>query len=156
MSRRNRPPRRQVAPDPRYNSVLIQKFVNRMMGGGKKSVAQGIMYEALDACEARLNKPALEVFEAAIRNVAPPIEVKPRRVGGSTYQIPVEVPDYRQISLAVRWILAAAAKRNGHGMAEKLSGELMDAAQGLGASVKKREETLKMAEANRAFAHLRW
>lgn len=156
MSRRSRAVRREVPPDIRYNSVLVQKFMNRMMRAGKKSVSQGLMYEAMEMIEARTKRPALEVFETAMRNVVPPIEVKPRRVGGSTYQVPVEVPQYRQVSLAIRWILAASKKRHGRGMAEKLAAELMDAAQGTGAAVKKREETLKMAEANRAFAHLRW
>ncbi len=156
MPRRYRPPKRQIPPDIRYNSVLVQKFINRMMRGGKKSVAQRVFYQAMDLVEARAKKPALEVFEKAIANVAPAVEVKPRRVGGSTYQIPVEVPEHRRISLAIRWILEAANKRHGHGMAEKLSAELLDAANGVGAAVKKREDTYKMAEANRAFAHLRW
>ncbi len=156
MARRNRPPKRQISPDIRYNSVLIQKFINRMMRGGKKSISQRIMYEALDLVEARTKKPALEVFEAAFRNVAPSVEVKPRRVGGSTYQIPVEVAEYRRVSLAIRWLLEAAKKRHGRGMSGKLAAEFMDAAQGGGTAVKKREDTYKMAEANRAFAHLRW
>ncbi|HOT91394.1 MAG TPA: 30S ribosomal protein S7 [Anaerolineae bacterium] len=156
MPRRTSPPKPEVPPDPRYQSVPVQRFINRMMREGKKSVAQRIMYRALERVEARTNKPALEVFEAALRNVAPAVEIKPRRVGGATYQIPVEVPAYRQLSLAIRWILDAARKRSGHGMIEKLSAELMDAANNTGAAVKKREDTLKMAEANRAFAHLRW
>lgn len=156
MPRRYRPPLREIAPDVRYNSVLVQKFINRMMRCGKKSVAQRVMYEAMDVIAARTNRPPLEVFESALRNVAPAIEVKPRRVGGATYQVPVEVPANRQVSLAIRWLLAAAKKRPGRSMAEKLSAELMEAAQNAGAAVKKREETIKMAEANRAFAHLRW
>ncbi len=156
MPRRSSPPRRVIAPDTRYNSVLVQKFINRMMRAGKKSTAQAIMYEALDAAEQRAKKPALEVFEHAMRNVTPALEVKPRRVGGATYQIPVEVPEYRQVSLAIRWLLAAAKKRPGRGMPEKLAAELLDASENIGAAVKKREETHKMAEANRAFAHLRW
>lgn len=156
MPRRSRPPKRSVAPDIRYNSVQLQKFINRMMRGGKKNTAQRVMYDALDLVEARTNKPAMEVFNEAMRNVMPPIEVKPRRVGGATYQIPVDVPQHRQLSLAIRWILEAMHKRSGRGAAEKLSAELMDAANGVGSSVKKREDTLKMAEANRAFAHLRW
>jgi small subunit ribosomal protein S7 len=114
------------------------------------------MYKALDRVEARTNKPAIEVFDAALRNVAPPIEIKPRRVGGATYQIPVEVPVRRQLSLAIRWLLEASRHRSGHGMVEKLSAELIDASNGVGSAVKKREDTLRMAEANRAFAHLRW
>jgi small subunit ribosomal protein S7 len=156
MARRNRAPRRNIEPDIRYGSVPVQKFINRMMYGGKKSVAQGIMYEAMDLAEARANKPALEVFNDALRNVMPPVEVKPRRVGGATYQIPVEVPEYRQLSLAIRWLLAAARSRPGRGMAAKLAAELVDAANNAGAAAKRREDTLRMAEANRAFAHLRW
>jgi small subunit ribosomal protein S7 len=156
MPRRNSPPKPEVPPDIRYNSVPLQRFINRMMHAGKKSVAQHVMYKALDRVEARTNKPAIEVFDTALRNVAPAIEIKPRRVGGATYQIPVEVPVHRQLSLAIRWILEAARKRSGHGMVEKLSAELMDAANNAGAAVKKREDTLRMAEANRAFAHLRW
>ncbi len=156
MARRSRPPKRQVAPDIRYDSVLVERFINRMMYEGKKSTAQRAMYQALELVEARAQKPALEVFEQAMRNVAPPIEVKPRRVGGSTYQIPIEVPQYRQITLAIRWLLDAARKRPARGIVEKLAAELIDASQGVGSAVKKREETLKMAEANRAFAHLRW
>jgi small subunit ribosomal protein S7 len=156
MSRRNRPARRVVEPDIRYNSVPMQKFINRMMRGGKKSVARRIMYNALDQAEARANKPALEVFNEALQNVLPSVEVKPRRVGGATYQIPVEVPEYRQLSLAIRWLLAAARSRPGRGMASKLAAEFVDASNGVGAAVKRREDTLRMAEANRAFAHLRW
>jgi small subunit ribosomal protein S7 len=156
MPRRYRPSKREISPDTKYNSVLVQKFINRMMHGGKKSVARRIMYDAMELAEARTKKPALEVFESAIRNVSPPVEVKPRRVGGSTYQIPVEVTAYRQVSLAIRWLLEAARKRHGRGMVEKLAAELVDAAQGAGSAVKRREDTIKMAEANRAFAHLRW
>ncbi len=156
MPRRSRPPKRVIAPDIRYNNVEVQKFINRMMLGGKKSVARRVFYEAMDTVEARMNKPALEVFQAALRNVMPPVEVKPRRVGGATYQIPVEVPRHRQLSLAIRWLLEAVHKRGGRSTAEKLSAELMDAANGVGAAAKRREDVLKMAEANRAFAHLRW
>ncbi|TFG71126.1 MAG: 30S ribosomal protein S7 [Anaerolineales bacterium] len=156
MPRRNRPAKRNVAPDIRYNSIPVQKFINRMMKGGKKSTSRHIMYEALDTIEARMNKPALEVFTEAMRNVMPAIEVKPRRVGGATYQIPVEVPERRQLALGIRWLLAATQGRGGRGMAAKLAAELMDAAANTGAAVRRREETLKMAEANRAFAHLRF
>ncbi len=156
MPRRNRPPKREIEPDIRYGSVSVQKFINRMMRGGNQSIVQRIMYDALDTAEARANKPGLEVFNEAMRNVMPPVEVKPRRVGGATYQIPVEVPEYRQSSLAIRWILAAARSRPGRGMAAKLAAELVDASNGVGAAVKRREDTLRMAEANRAFAHLRW
>jgi small subunit ribosomal protein S7 len=134
----------------------VQKFINRMMHGGKKNVAQRVMYEAMDIIGQQANKDPLEVFDTAIRNVAPPVEVKPRRVGGATYQIPVEVSEHRQLSLAIRWLLEAARRRPGRGMATKLSAELMDASNGAGAAVKRREDTIRMAEANRAFAHLRW
>lgn len=156
MPRRYRPTPRQITPDIRYNSRLVQKFVNRMMKGGKKSVATRVMYDALELIEARAKKPAIEVFETAMGNVKPAVEVKPRRVGGATYQIPVEVPEDRQVALAIRWVLMAAQKRGGRGMAEKLAAELLDAANGAGSAVKRREDAYKMAEANRAFAHLRW
>ena len=156
MPRRNRPPKRQVDPDIRYNSVLVSQLVNRIMKGGKKSVALRIAYDAMDIIQQRMNKPPLEVLEQAIRNVTPVLEVKPRRVGGSTYQIPVEVPPRRQIALAMRWVLAAARKRPGRSMAEKLANELMDALRETGAAAKKREDTYRMAEANRAFAHYKW
>jgi small subunit ribosomal protein S7 len=156
MARRNRAPKRKVTPDSRYDSVPLQKFINRMMIGGKKSTAERIMYDALAGAEARANRPALEIFNEAMQNVMPPVEVKPRRVGGATYQIPVEVEHHRQLSLAIRWLLAAARARPGRGMAEKLAAEFLDAANGAGSAVRRREETLRMAEANRAFAHLRW
>ncbi len=156
MPRRSGPAKRVTPPDIRYNSVLVQQFINRIMRDGKKSVAQRIMYDALAEAEKRTGKPAMEVLETAVRNVSPEIEVKPRRVGGATYQVPVEVAPERQVSLAMRWILAAARKRGGRGMAQKLSAELVEAYQNTGAAVKRREETVKMAEANRAFAHLRW
>jgi len=156
MPRRYRPPRRRVEPDLRYNSELVARLINKVMRCGKKSLATRIVYRAMDIVEERAKRPALEVFEEAMRNAAPVLEVKPRRVGGSTYQIPVEVPPHRQISLAMRWILAAAHQRPGHSMAEKLASELLDAANNTGASIKKREDTHRMAEANRAFAHYRW
>ena len=156
MPRRYRPPKRQVKADIRYNSVVVSQFINRVMKGGKRSTAARIMYDALDAVQQRMNKPPLEVLEQAIRNVSPVLEVKPRRVGGSTYQIPVEVAPGRNLSLAMRWILGAARSRPGRSMAEKLANELMDAAGGSGAAVKRKEDTHRMAEANRAFAHYRW
>ncbi len=156
MPRRYRPPRRKVVPDLRYNSRLVAQFINRVMRDGKRSVATRIVYDAMAIIEERAKRPALEVFEAAIQNVSPILEVKPRRVGGSTYQIPVEVPPHRQVSLAMRWLLAAARQRPGHSMAEKLAAELLDAANKTGAAIKKREDTHRMAEANRAFAHYRW
>jgi len=136
--------------------VMVAQFINSIMKKGKKSIAVRIMYGALDIVQDRMKRPPLEVMEEAMRNVSPVLEVKPRRVGGSTYQIPVEVPPDRQVSLAMRWLLAAARSRPGKSMAEKLANELMDAARGTGAAVKKKEDTYKMAEANRAFAHYRW
>ena len=156
MSRRVRAIKRIVSADIRYNSLLVSDFVNRMMHGGKKSVAQRILYDSFELIEQRAKRPPLEVFEQALKNATPMIEVKPRRVGGATYQVPVEVPTDRRNTLAMRWLLQAARARGGKSMVEKLAGELMDAAQGNGAAIKKREETHKMAEANRAFAHFRW
>ncbi len=156
MSRRVRAVKREVIPDIRYNSLIVSMFINRMMRGGKKSTAQRVMYGAFELIEQRAKRPALEVFEQAMRNATPQIEVKPRRVGGATYQVPVEVPADRRNTLAMRWLLGAARSRGGKSMAEKLAGELMDAASGTGSAIKKREETHKMAEANRAFAHFRW
>ncbi len=156
MPRRYRPPKRKIEPDVRYGNVLVAQFINKLMRGGKKSIAARIMYDALDLVQDRMKRPPLEVLEEAVRNVSPVLEVKPRRVGGSTYQIPVEVPPYRQVSLAMRWLLAAARSRPGKSMAEKLANELMDAARGTGAAIKKKEDTHRMAEANRAFAHYRW
>lgn len=156
MPRRYRPPKRRTEPDVRYNSVLVAQIVNRIMKYGKKSVATRIVYDAMDIVQSRMNRPPVEVMEEAIRSISPVLEVKPRRVGGSTYQIPVEVPPQRQTSLAIRWLLSAARSRPGKSMAEKLADELMDAARGTGAAVKKREDTHRMAEANRAFAHYRW
>jgi small subunit ribosomal protein S7 len=127
-----------------------------MMKGGKKSTASRIMYDAFDIMEARTNRNSLELFEKAIQNAMPVIEVKPRRVGGSTYQIPVEVSSHRRLTLAIRWLLAATKARPGKSMAEKLAGELLDASQGVGATIKKKEDTHRMAEANRAFSHYQW
>lgn len=156
MSRRTRAIKRPVPPDVRYNNILVQSFINRMMRGGKKSVAARVLYDSFKLIEERSKRNALDVFEEALKNVRPVIEVKPRRVGGATYQVPVEVPDDRSVALAMRWILSAARSRPGKSMSEKLAGELMDAAQNQGTAIKKREDTHKMAEANRAFAHFRW
>ncbi len=155
MARRNRPEKRTIPADPRYNSVQVQSFINRVMKGGKKSIATRIVYDSFNLMEEGLKKPALEIFEEAIKNVSPSMEVKPRRVGGATYQVPVEVPVHRRFALATRWILASTRARSGNTFAEKLAGELMDAYGNTGASVRKREETHKMAEANRAFSHYR-
>jgi len=156
MPRRYRPPKRRVEPEDQYDSVIVAQFINKLMRGGKKSVAARIVYDALDTVQDRMHRPPLEVLEEAMRNVSPILEVKPRRVGGSTYQIPVEVSPQRQVGLAIRWLLAASHSRPGKSMSEKLAGEFMDAARGTGAAVKKREDTHRMAEANRAFAHYRW
>ncbi len=156
MPRRYQPAKRQVVPDPKYGNISVAQFINRMMHGGKKSTARKVMYDALELVETRAKRSPIEVLEQALKNTTPTIEVKPRRVGGSTYQIPVEVEPHRRAALAMRWLLAAANARGGHGMHEKLAAELMDAAQGQGAAVKKKEDTHRMAEANRTFAHYRW
>jgi small subunit ribosomal protein S7 len=148
--------RREVLPDPKFGSRLVTKFVNIMMLRGKKSVAERIMYDALDTVEERSKQEALKMFKTAIDNVKPAVEVKSRRVGGSTYQVPVEVRPERRTSLAMRWMIGAARRRPERSMAEKLAGELLDAANNRGTAVKKREDTHKMAEANKAFAHYRW
>jgi len=154
--RRTKPEKRSVKPDVRYNSTLVANFVNRVMKKGKKSTAVSIVYDSFGLIQERMNQDPLEVFEQAMQNAAPVLEVKPRRVGGATYQVPVEVSADRRTSLAMRWILAAARARSGRSMAEKLAAELMDAANNTGAAVRRREETHRMAEANRAFAHYRW
>jgi len=156
MPRRNRPAKREVAPDIKYNSVLVSQFINKLMSQGKTSTAQTSFYDALGLAETRAKRPGLEVFEQAVRNATPILEVKPRRVGGATYQVPVEVAPDRRISLAIRWLIGSARKRAGKSMAEKLAGELLDAANNTGSTIKRREDTHKMAEANRAFAHYRW
>jgi small subunit ribosomal protein S7 len=148
--------KREVLPDPKYGSRLVAKFVNIMMIRGKKSTAEQIMYHALAAVEERSKQEALKMFKTAIDNVKPAVEVKSRRVGGSTYQVPVEVRPDRRTSLAMRWVIGAARRRPERSMAEKLSAELLDAANNRGTAVKKREDTHKMAEANKAFAHYRW
>ena len=155
MPRRNRPERRQVKPDVRYNSVEVQSFINRVMKNGKKSVASRLVYDALDLIGERSNKNPLEVFEQALENTSPIMEVKPRRVGGATYQVPMEVPPYRQFALSTRWLIGAARARSGKSFQEKLAAELMDAANETGAAVHKREEAHRMAKANRAFSHYR-
>jgi small subunit ribosomal protein S7 len=156
MPRRNRPPRRIIEPDVKYNSELVARFANKLMRDGKKSKAFRIVYDAFDIIEDRAKKPPLEVFEQAVKNATPLLEVRPRRVGGATYQIPMEVRPERRLSLAIRWLMQSTRQRPGKSMAEKLASELMDAAAGQGASIKKRDDTHRMAEANRAFAHYRW
>jgi small subunit ribosomal protein S7 len=156
MPRRYRPPRREVQPDPKYNSELVSRFINRLMNRGKKSLATRIMYDAFDIMEERTHRNPLEVFNQAVENATPILEVRPRRVGGATYQIPVEVRPERRTSLAIRWLIRSAQGRKGRPLAERLADELMDAARNTGSTVKKKEDTHKMAEANRAFAHYRW
>lgn len=155
MPRRRTPSKRPVLPDNKYNNIHVTMFVNRMMRGGKRSTALRIMYQAFAIIEERKNQDPSEVFETALRNVTPSVEVKPRRVGGSTYQVPIEVPPSRAISLAMRWILGNSRSRSGRDMAHKLASELLDASEGQGASIKKKDDTHRMAEANRAFAHFR-
>jgi small subunit ribosomal protein S7 len=154
--RRTKPEKRKLEPDVRYNSTLVTNMINRLMKRGKKSTATTIFYDALEIAEERAKRSGLEVYEEAVRNVSPVLEVKPRRVGGATYQVPVEVTPGRRIALAMRWILASAHSRPGKTMAEKLAAELLDASNNTGAAIKKREDTHRMAEANRAFAHYRW
>ncbi len=156
MPRRREVPKRIILPDPKYNEVLVAKFVNTVMQDGKKSTAESIVYGALDVIEERKKEDPIGTFKRALENVQPIIEVKSRRVGGATYQVPMEVPPNRRMALAMRWIRDFSRKRAGRSMREKLAAELMDAAEGRGAACKKREDTHKMAEANKAFAHYRW
>ncbi len=151
--RRNRAPKREIPPDVRYNSVKVQSFINRVMKNGKKSVAARLVYDAFDIIQKRTNQNPLEVFEKAIENASPVMEVKPRRIGGATYQVPMEVPPDRQFALATRWILAAARGRSGKAFSELLADELQEAANNTGSAVRKREEAHRMAKANRAFSH---
>jgi small subunit ribosomal protein S7 len=148
--------RREVLPDPKHGSRLVAKFVNMMMYGGKKSTAERIIYDAMATMEDRAKQESLKLFKAAVDNCKPAVEVKSRRVGGSTYQVPVEVRPDRRTSLSMRWIIGAARKRPERSMADKLAAELLDASSNKGSAVKKREDTHKMAEANKAFAHYRW
>jgi small subunit ribosomal protein S7 len=156
MSRRHRAERREVNPDPKYNDLIVSKFMNSIMKQGKKSVAERIVYGALDTMQAKAKANPIQLFHQALENVMPAVEVRSRRVGGATYQVPVEVRNERRQALAIRWLIAAARGRNENTMQERLSGELLDAANNRGTAVKKREDTHKMAEANRAFSHYRW
>ena len=156
MPRRGNVPKREILPDPNYNSVLVTKLVNSIMLDGKKGVAQKVVYGAFEIVENKTGKDANEVFQAALANVAPSLEVKARRVGGATYQVPIEIRPERRQTLALRWIVDFARKRGEKTMAERLAGELMDAANNTGAAVKRKEEMHRMAEANKAFAHYRW
>lgn len=156
MSRRHRAEKREIIPDPKYGDVVLTKFMNSLMYEGKKSVAERIVYGALERIEGKAKRDAIQLFREALDNVKPAIEVRSRRVGGATYQVPVEVRIDRRQALAIRWIISAARARNENTMEERLSGELLDAANNRGAAVKKREDTHRMADANRAFSHYRW
>ncbi len=156
MPRRARPTVHRQDPDARYGSVAVQQFINNVMHSGQKTLAQRIVYGALAQAEGTTRRGAIEIFDTAVRNATPLIEVKPRRVGGATYQVPVEVRPNRRMSLATRWLIDAARKRAGKSMVEKLAGELVDAMNNAGGAVRRKEETHKMAEANKAFSHYRW
>jgi small subunit ribosomal protein S7 len=156
MSRRHSAEKREILPDAKYGDTVLTKFMNNLMTDGKKSVAESIVYNALTRVEGRLKRPPVEVFHEALDNVKPSVEVRSRRVGGATYQVPVEVRPERREALAIRWLIQAARKRNENTMEERLAGELSDAVQNRGTAVKKREDTHKMADANKAFSHYRW
>lgn len=156
MGRKNKTINRPIMPDSKYNSVVISKFVGRMMVEGKKATSMRIVYDAMDILKDKTEKDPLEVFLKALDNVKPVVEVKSRRVGGATYQVPIEIRDSRREALAMRWVITAARAKNGHGMGERLAGELLDAFNGTGTAFKKKEDTHKMADANKAFAHYRW
>ncbi len=156
MSRRHRAEKRQVLPDPKFGDVVLSKFMNSLMLDGKKSIAERIVYGALDAVETKIKSDPMVVFHEALDNIKPAVEVRSRRVGGATYQVPCEVRTERSQALAIRWLITAARKRNETTMVDRLSGELLDAGNNRGAAVKKREDTHKMADANKAFSHYRW
>ena len=156
MPRRREVPKRDVLPDPKYGSKLVAKFINNVMREGKRSVAERTLYDSFDIIADRTKQDPLEIFEKALENVKPVVEVKSRRVGGSTYQVPVEVRGSRRVALAIRWLISYAQSRSEKSMTHKLAGELLDAANKRGAAVKKKEDTHRMAEANKAFAHYRW
>ena len=156
MSRRRVATKREIIPDPRFGSVMLTKFMNMIMESVKKSIAESIIYGALDAIERKGHETPLDILSKALENVQPRVEVKSRRVGGATYQVPVEVRPARRLALSMRWLIDASRKRNERTMAAKLAGELMDAFEGRGSAVKKREDTHRMAEANKAFSHYRW
>jgi small subunit ribosomal protein S7 len=156
MPRRARVTRREIAPDARFGSRSLARFINKVMYGGKKSVAERIVYGALDIVERNARRNPVDIYDQAMRNAMPVIEVKPRRVGGATYQVPVEIKGDRRQALAMRWLIDAARSRNGKTMADKLAAELLDASHGAGAAIKRREDVHRMAEANKAFSHYRW
>jgi small subunit ribosomal protein S7 len=156
MPRRGQAPKRAVVPDSRYTDVNVARFINHLMTRGKKALAERIVYSAIDLCEQRSRRNGLELFEQALRNATPMVEVRPRRVGGATYQVPMEIRAERRNSLAMRWLIRAARARSGRSMVEKLAGELQDTANGQSATTRRKDETFRMAEANKAFAHYRW
>ncbi len=156
MPRKGPVPKREISDDPVYGNKLISRFINKLMYDGKKSVSQTIVYEAFDIIREKTGKDPVEIFEAAMRNVSPVLEVKPRRVGGATYQVPVEVNAHRKMILAIRWLVGFSRSRGEKTMAQRFAAELLDASNGIGGAVKKKEDTHKMAEANKAFAHYRW
>ena len=156
MARRNRPEKRLIPPDARYNNVTVQVLINKLMVSGKKSTSERVIYGAFERIQAQTGRDPLDVFQQAVRNTTPVLEVKPRRVGGATYQVPVEIRPERRLALAMRWLLGSARSRGGRSMSERLAGELLDAANNTGAAIKRRDDTHRMAEANRAFVHYRW
>ena len=156
MARRREAVKRKILPDPKFDDILVARFINNLLKQGKKSVAEGIFYGALDAVGEKTNEDPIKVFKKAVDNVSPHLEVKSRRVGGATYQVPIEVRDGRRIALSIRWIIQNARARSGRSMSEKLTGELIDAYNNAGGSIKKKEDVHRMAEANKAFAHYRW
>ena len=156
MSRRRRPPKRETKPDPKFGTVELAVFIKKVMMGGKRTTAQRIVYDALEQAESEVRRPGIEVFQQALRNVMPVLEVKSRRVGGATYQVPQEVRSDRQVALAMRWLIGEARGRSGRPMSERLAQELLEAARGQGAAVKRKEDLYRMAEANRAYVHYRW
>ena len=156
MARRREADKREILPDPKFDNLLVARFINNLLKQGKKSIAEGIFYKALDAVGEKTNEDPLKIFKKAVDNVSPHLEVKSRRVGGATYQVPVEVRDGRRIALSIRWIIQNAKARSGRSMVEKLTGEIVDAYNNAGGSIKKKEDVHRMAEANKAFAHYRW
>ncbi len=154
--RRSQAKRREIAPDPKFQSVVVTSLVNKIMKSGKKSVAENIVYAAMEQIEEQTGRRGIDIFEQALRNITPIIEVKPRRVGGATYQVPIDIRTERRQALALRWLIDAARRRGGRSMAEKLAGEILDGSNEAGAAVRRKEEVHRMAEANRAFAHYRW
>ncbi len=156
MPRRAKVEPREIMPDPKYGNALVTRFINKVMERGKKGVAERIVYDAFDIIAARTGRDPIEIFQGAIQNATPVIEVKPRRVGGATYQVPVQIEGGRRLSLAIRWMLQSARSRPGRTMSEKLAAELLDAFNNTGATIKRREDTHRMAEANKAFSHYRW